>query len=339
MAEARVVMLGATGFTGRLTAQELVDRGQRPLLVGRDGAALGRLAEILGVESVRGDAAHVGGHLHPGDVLVTCAGPFARVGETALAAAIRARAHVIDCSGEAGYLRAAVRWHDEAVREGVTVVPGFGFEYVPGHVAAVAALGAHASERIRILYLLAGAHGASRGTRASQVAGSGHVLRDRELVGLRDARWVQHELDGRPCRAAVIGSTEALLLPRVAPAVRDIEVALGRMRVPLPARPVHVPAVEAGIPDAALGGPPARQRARSGTVVAAWAGEARARVDGPDGYELTARLLATGALRLLSSPAAVGGVRGPIELFGHEGARAMLEMAGMTLAIADRCAA
>src|SRR5690606_40169500 len=50
MSTGRIVLFGATGFTGRLTARALVQRGARPVLAGRDRARLEELAASLSVE-------------------------------------------------------------------------------------------------------------------------------------------------------------------------------------------------------------------------------------------------------------------------------------------------
>src|SRR5918998_478343 len=87
----RIVLLGATGYTGKLVAQALADRGARPVLAGRDPAKLAPLAERLGgMETARvdvSDSAAVRGLVERGDVLITTVGPFARLGEPAVRAA------------------------------------------------------------------------------------------------------------------------------------------------------------------------------------------------------------------------------------------------------------
>ena len=51
----RIVLFGATGYTGRLVAERLAAQGARPVLAGRDERRLGELAERLGgLETVRG---------------------------------------------------------------------------------------------------------------------------------------------------------------------------------------------------------------------------------------------------------------------------------------------
>ena len=55
---ARIVLFGATGYTGAPTAEALVARGARPVLAGRDPARLAALADRLGgVETARAPSA------------------------------------------------------------------------------------------------------------------------------------------------------------------------------------------------------------------------------------------------------------------------------------------
>ena len=53
----RIVLFGATGFTGRLMAERLVAAGERPVLAGRDPERLKALADRLGadLETVKAD--------------------------------------------------------------------------------------------------------------------------------------------------------------------------------------------------------------------------------------------------------------------------------------------
>ena len=43
----RIVLFGATGYTGELTARALVDRGEKPVLAARSRDKLERLADEL----------------------------------------------------------------------------------------------------------------------------------------------------------------------------------------------------------------------------------------------------------------------------------------------------
>ena len=99
----RIVVFGATGYTGELTARALVERGAMPLLAGRDADRVARLAaELGGLESTVADVDR-SGSVHAlverGDVLVTTVGPYLRFGEPALEAAVDTGAHYFDSTG------------------------------------------------------------------------------------------------------------------------------------------------------------------------------------------------------------------------------------------------
>ena len=88
----RIVLFGATGYTGRLTADALVARGDRPVLAARTRTKVEKMAaELGGLESAVADVADpasVRALLEPGDVIVATVGPFARFGDPAVEAAI-----------------------------------------------------------------------------------------------------------------------------------------------------------------------------------------------------------------------------------------------------------
>src|SRR4051812_29969235 len=105
----RIVVFGATGYTGHLVAQALVARGERPILAGRSAAKLDALAGRLGgLETAVADIARPGtvfDLLGPGDVLLSLVGPFAKYGEPAVRAAIAAGGIYLDSTGEASFIR------------------------------------------------------------------------------------------------------------------------------------------------------------------------------------------------------------------------------------------
>ncbi|MGH3099504.1 MAG: NAD(P)H-binding protein, partial [Thermoleophilia bacterium] len=87
----RIVLFGATGFTGRLLAERLAAHGAAAMLAGRSEASVRELAERLGLEWRVADALRqnsVFALLEPGDVLVSTVGPFVKWGEAAVRAAI-----------------------------------------------------------------------------------------------------------------------------------------------------------------------------------------------------------------------------------------------------------
>ena len=82
----RVVLFGATGYTGRRTAEAMVRRGLRPVLAGRSAVRLaslaGRLGDLEVVTADVGDLASVRALVARGDVLVSTVGPYAGTART-----------------------------------------------------------------------------------------------------------------------------------------------------------------------------------------------------------------------------------------------------------------
>src|SRR5215210_8386019 len=105
----RIVVFGATGYTGRLAAERLVARGARPVLAGRSEERLRELAERLGgLDVAKADALRqnsVFALVEEGDVLVSTVGPFAKWGDPAVRAAIAAGAIYLDSTGEPVFIR------------------------------------------------------------------------------------------------------------------------------------------------------------------------------------------------------------------------------------------
>ena len=100
---ARIVVFGATGYTGRLTAEALIARGApgagrpqpRPRGIARSRA--GRPRDRGGRRRTPGGVRAL---VERGDVLVATVGPFVRWGEPAVQAAVAAGAHYLDSTGE-----------------------------------------------------------------------------------------------------------------------------------------------------------------------------------------------------------------------------------------------
>ena len=135
---ARIAVYGATGYTGRLVAMELRDRGFDAVLCGRNGGKLRRLADEIGVDwPVRAAAVDDGPALRKAlsgaDVVISCAGPFTFYGAPVIEAALDVGAHYVDTTGEQPYMRRVYEHMDAAAkRAGCAVIPAVGFDYLPG---------------------------------------------------------------------------------------------------------------------------------------------------------------------------------------------------------------
>jgi short subunit dehydrogenase-like uncharacterized protein len=139
-----VLLFGATGYTGKLTAAALARRGADFVVAGRNRDKLARLADRTGAADARVvDAADVEGltnALRDVKVLVTCVGPFLELGDTAVEAALRAGVHYVDSAGEGPFVEKLIRERDEdALSAGIAMAPAMGFDEVPGDVATAIA--------------------------------------------------------------------------------------------------------------------------------------------------------------------------------------------------------
>jgi len=360
---ARLVVFGATGYTGQLTARHLVASGRRPVLAGRSARRLEVLADELGgVQTAVADVSRpesVRSLVSAGDVLLTTVGPFARWGDAAAQAAVGAGAHYVDSTGEPAFIR---RVFDEfgprAAAAGTAMLTACGFDWVPGNLAGALALSdaGPGVSRLDIGYFTRGHGGLSAGTRAS-MAGTltdpsfgfrGGRLRA-ERMG---ARVVTFRLgDGRIRRGISVGGSEPYSLPGRSPSLRDLDVVVGQRGWWVPAVPMLTAGVAAlgrlpltaGVVRSVLGrgsvgatgGPDAAARAGSGCLILADAFDAhsqlicRVRLEGPNPYDFTARMLSFVATSLLDGPPSGVGALGPVDAFGLPALQAAAAQAGL----------
>src|SRR5688500_2211912 len=151
----RIVVFGATGYTGRKTAEALVARGERPVLAGRSPDRLASLAADLGgLETAVADVAQpqtVNGIVARGDVLVATVGPFVRFGRPAVEAAIDQGAHYLDSTGEPRFIREVFEHYGPAgARAGVGLLTAMGYDWVPGNLAGALALERAGTAAVRV---------------------------------------------------------------------------------------------------------------------------------------------------------------------------------------------
>jgi short subunit dehydrogenase-like uncharacterized protein len=342
---ARTVLFGATGYTGRLAAEAMVERGMRPVLAARGRDALEALAaELGGLDTAVADVsqpATVRALVDQGDVLVTTVGPFARWGEPAAQAASAAGAHYIDSTGESAFIRAVFeRFGPAAASSGSAMLTAFGYDWVPGNLAGGLALdrAGDAAVRVDIGYFITGKAGMSGGTMASTVGAlteKSFAFRDGTLRTERGAKRVRgFDVDGSKRDGVSVGTSEHFALPRVAPQLREVNTYLGWFGQL--ARPMQVMSLGFTAPGASwimnalgrrfvkgsTGGPDAAERSRSGSRIVAIAydaaGSELARVDlaGVNGYTFTGRILAWAAQRAGEGGLKGTGALGPVDAFG-----------------------
>src|SRR4051812_20488859 len=93
------LIYGANGYTGQLIARKAKERGQKPILAGRNADKLRPLGDALGlpVRAFDLNAPDLTGV----DLVLHCAGPFSATSRPMVDACLAARAHYLDVTGEA----------------------------------------------------------------------------------------------------------------------------------------------------------------------------------------------------------------------------------------------
>ena len=326
--DAPLAVLGATGYTGRIVLGQARAAGLPLRLVGRRRDALEEAAgdgEEVRVADARDEGALRAAFEGAGAV-VSLAGPFLAVGAAPVKAAIAANAHYVDTSGEQAFARLVYeRFGPAAERAGVTLLTSFGFDYVPGDLAArLAAEGlGEPLEEIVVGYAV-DSFGTSAGTRrtASELMRQPQVAFDAVLVPSRFGATTRRlRLPDGERLLVEWGGTEPLTVPRHTRVCR----VRSYVQVPLP----H--AVAAGARFARIGAPlvkltargrsgpsEARRRRASFRVVAearSASGAQRATLEGNDVYGLTARLVVHAAEALLRGEVRRVGALAPAEAF------------------------
>lgn len=356
----RVVLFGATGYTGELAARAMVARGLRPVLAGRDRKALEALAVELGGLTIAvadvNEPGTVRALVERGDVLVTTVGPMTRLGGPALEAALDAGAHYVDSSGESAFVRHVFERADARARAtGSLVLSATAYDSVPGNLAGALALreAGETASRVRIGYFVTGARrggllgglahmsGGSRATFAAMATEPGFAWRGGRIVSERgSARVGVFEVDGQRRRGVSFGTSEAYSLPRIHPNLRDVEVyfgwfedasrliqlgslAVSGLRRVRPMR-LGLTFLSGHIPRGASGGP--SDEATGSLFIAEALGPkappARVSLAGVNGYVFSGRMLAWAAEKIASGHVAAAGALGPVEAFGLDALKA-----------------
>ncbi|MGQ0529130.1 MAG: saccharopine dehydrogenase family protein [Panacagrimonas sp.] len=146
-----VVLFGATGFTGQLTAQYLAEHGGDTLrwaLVGRNLDKLeqvrARLAEayphcaeldLLQADATDADALRKVAATTK--VVITTVGPYIRYGEALVAACAEQGTDYVDLTGEPEFVdRMWLGYHERARQSGARIVNACGFDSIPHDLGA-----------------------------------------------------------------------------------------------------------------------------------------------------------------------------------------------------------
>src|SRR5215211_4314113 len=129
-----VVLLGATGFTGTLTAQYLAKHAPPELkwaVAGRNRQKLEAMGHDVVVADVT-DENSLKALAESTRVVATTVGPYIQYGEPLVAACADAGTDYLDLTGETEFLdRMYVGYHERAVKTGARIVHACGFDSIP----------------------------------------------------------------------------------------------------------------------------------------------------------------------------------------------------------------
>ena len=147
--ELDIVLFGATGFVGRLTAQHLAEHAGDDVRIGLAGRSRTRLEQVRASLPARcaqwplvvvdaADEIAVGELAARAAVVCTTVGPYAKYGLPLVAACAAAGTHYCDLTGEVLFVRDAIdRHHDQAVSTGARIVTSCGFDSIPSDLGAL----------------------------------------------------------------------------------------------------------------------------------------------------------------------------------------------------------
>jgi saccharopine dehydrogenase (NAD+, L-glutamate forming) len=238
--EHEIVVFGATGFTGALTAEYLARNAPPELrwaLAGRSVEKLERLrarlaeaspgwaelpllhADVDEPESLRAVAAST-------RVVITTVGPYIQYGEPLVAACAEAGTDYVDLTGEPEFVDLMyVRHHARAVETGARIVHSCGFDSIPHDLGAYfTVLQLPEDVPLKLAgYVRAGGR-PSGGTVASALTGFSrarqtvHAGRERKRVEPRSEARRARAVSGKPGRNSDLGAW-VLPLPTIDPQV------------------------------------------------------------------------------------------------------------------------
>ena len=175
------MIYGAYGYTGRLVAALATERGELPVLAGRDERRLRDLGEMFELEHRAfdlTDPAALRRSLEGIDAVAHCAGPFSTTAAPMVDACLDSGTHYLDITGEIDVFEAVLARHQEARAAGVVLLPGAGFDVVPSDcLAAMLARALPGATRLELAVKMTG--GISPGTAKTALESLGTAPRAR----------------------------------------------------------------------------------------------------------------------------------------------------------------
>ncbi len=128
------LLYGANGYTAQLILRFAKDYNLTPIIAGRNEAKIKALAEQYRLEYRIFDLdneATIIENIKDFNIVLHCAGPFMFTAKPMMQACIKAKVHYLDITGEITVFERAARMNEQAKAAGVMLLPGTGFDVVP----------------------------------------------------------------------------------------------------------------------------------------------------------------------------------------------------------------
>ncbi len=196
----RLLVYGATGYTGKLIARAAVKAGLSVVLGGRDEGRLRTLASELALDDVRvaslDDPRGLDRAFRGVRAVLNAAGPFRATAEPVIEACLREKVNYLDVTGEASVIDAISRRDREAKSRDVMLMPSVGFDVVPSDCLALHVT-RRASAPVRLFIGLSGLDLLTRGSARTiaQQVGDPVWVRRGGVLGRVPPGSVARELD------------------------------------------------------------------------------------------------------------------------------------------------
>jgi short subunit dehydrogenase-like uncharacterized protein len=234
-----IVIFGATGFAGRLTAEYLARTapGCRWALAGRNAAKLAEvreglamidpgLAEVPLLAADVTDPASVRANAECTRVVITTVGPYVLYGDAVVQACAAAGTDYLDLTGEPEFVNTSyVRHHEAAVDSGARIVHAAGFDSIPHDLGAYftvtqlpEGVPIQVSGYVRASGTFSGGTAYSAMTGFSRLRQNVRASRERKALEPRDTTRRARAVAGRPHRDP-IDRGWAMPLPTLDPQV------------------------------------------------------------------------------------------------------------------------
>ncbi len=137
----KLMIYGATGYSGKLVAEAAKARGMAPVLAGRNEEKVKAIADRLGMQYRAFDlsnAKRIDASLHDMDAVINSAGPFSGTSVPLVESCLRTGTHYLDLSaGMADDFEKLAAYDADARKRKIMILPGIGFTLVPSDCLAL----------------------------------------------------------------------------------------------------------------------------------------------------------------------------------------------------------